>query len=263
MPVGTLKKMLTSLVDGKAQYQLKVGSDLISLNDKLGQNLSLSFQNVIYCANCGNPTKKSYAQGYCYLCSQRLASCDMCILKPETCHYHQGTCRQPEWGLANCFKQHTVYLANSSGAKVGITRHIPQRFIDQGAVSALPMLKVDNRLKSGKLEMQLKQYINDKTNWRKMLIGEAEKLDLVAIRNRLLPKINLVDAITIPTKIINISYPVLEYPQKITSLSFDKTQHIDGMLLGIKGQYLILDTGVLNVRRFSSYLVDVSISEPA
>jgi len=29
-------------------------------------------------------------------------------------------------------------------------------------------------------------------------------------------------------------------------------------LIGIKGQYLILDTGVLNIRKFSSYEVQVS-----
>jgi hypothetical protein len=68
----------------------------------------------------------------------------MCILKPEQCHYEAGTCREPEWGLAQCFKPHYVYLANSSGIKVGITREsqIPIRWIDQGAVQALPIMKV-------------------------------------------------------------------------------------------------------------------------
>ena len=52
---------------------------------------------------------------------------------------------------------------------------------------------------------------------------------------------------------IDIHYPVLEYPTKITSLNFDKTPVITGRLLGIKGQYLILDNGVLNIRKFSGY----------
>jgi len=40
-----------------------------------------------------------------------------------------------------------IYLANSSGIKVGITRQtqIPTRWIDQGAVQALPIFKVQSR----------------------------------------------------------------------------------------------------------------------
>jgi hypothetical protein len=50
---------------------------------------------------------------------------------------------------------------------------------------------------------------------------------------------------------------VLEYPQKIHSLSFDRSPRIEGKLHGIKGQYLLLDSGVLNVRKFRSYIVTV------
>ena len=59
--------------------------------------------------------------------------------------------------------------------------------------------------------------------------------------------------------VVDISYPVTEYPHKVTSLNFDKTPVIEGTLLGIKGQYLILDTGVLNVRKFSGYHVDIEL----
>ena len=40
---------------------------------------------------------------------------------------------------------------------------------------------------------------------------------------------------------IDITYPVLEYPVKITSLNFDKQPIITGKLMGVKGQYFILD----------------------
>jgi hypothetical protein len=180
-------------------------------------------------------------------------------MKPETCHHHLGTCREPEWGLANCFSPHIVYLANSSGIKVGITRktNTPGRWIDQGAVCALPILEVKTRLDSGKIEMALKSYVADKTNWRTMLKNEVKDIDLVAAKNSLLAKIpslvNELQARDLKGETINIRYPVLKYPTKIVSLNFDKTPLISGVLQGIKGQYLLLDGGVLNLRKFSSY----------
>ncbi len=260
MPInltGVLSKMDVSLKDGIARYYLPIGKEKIYLNDVIGSNISFNYQNAIYCANCNAVTKKSYSQGHCYLCSQRLASCDLCIMKPETCHYHLGTCREPEWGKKHCFSKHIVYLANSSGVKVGITRfsNTPSRWIDQGAISALPILEVENRLDSGMLEMQFKEFITDKTNWRKMLKNEVENINLSSVRDELLPKININNAKVLTEKQIDISYSVLEYPNKVTSLSFDKTPQIKGKLLGIKGQYLILDIGVLNIRKFSSYLI--------
>ena len=59
--------------------------------------------------------------------------------------------------------------------------------------------------------------------------------------------------------ITSINYPVLEYPKKVASLSFDKTSEIGGELLGIKGQYLFFPQGVLNIRKFTSYVVEVDI----
>ncbi len=188
----------------------------------------------------------------------------MCIVRPETCHYHLGTCREPEWGLTNCFSSHVVYIANSSGIKVGITRktNIPGRWIDQGAISALPILEVDTRLDSGKIEMALKPFVADKTNWRKMLKNEVEPANLVSKKRALLAEIpDLVKALEakqLNDEAINIHYPVLKYPVKIVSLSFDKTPFVSGVLEGIKGQYLLLDSGVLNLRKFSSYHLEIT-----
>jgi hypothetical protein len=186
-------------------------------------------------------------------------------MKPETCHYHLGTCREPDWGLSNCFSPHIVYLANSSGPKVGITRasNIPGRWIDQGAISALPILRVNSRIDSGKIESALKPFIADKTNWRKMLKNEVESVDLLAIRNDLLIKIpeliEQLEAQKLDDQVLNIDYPVLKYPTRIVSLNFDKLPVISGVLDGIKGQYLLLDSGVLNLRKFSSYHVELSV----
>jgi len=256
---GLIGKMHTHLSMGLAQYQLPIGTKLLMMNDLIGQTIRLDFNGQIKCASCGTLTKKSYSQGYCYPCSQRLARCDLCIMRPETCHHHLGTCREPQWGTDNCFTQHVIYLANTSGSKVGITRKIntPSRWIDQGAVSTLPILEVDSRLKSGQAEVALKNFINDKTNWRKMLKNEVSPVDLVETRNNLLPKIQTlisqIGATTLQNEVLEIKYPVVEYPSKISSLSFEKTPSITGVLQGIKAQYLILDCGVLNIRKFSAY----------
>jgi hypothetical protein len=185
-------------------------------------------------------------------------------MRPETCHYHLGTCREPGWGLSNCFAPHIVYLANSSGIKVGITRktNTPSRWIDQGAISALPILEVKTRLESGLIEKALKSFITDKTNWRVMLKNETGPADLVTNKASLLGKVSSLvddlDAKTLPDDVVNIDYPVLKYPTKVVSLSFDKTPVISGVLNGIKGQYLLLETGVLNIRKFSSYNLTIS-----
>lgn len=261
---GLISKMHTSLNMGTAQYQLPIGDKLLNMNDLIGETIQLEFNGQISCANCGKATNKSYSQGYCYPCCQKLASCDLCIMKPETCHHHLGTCREPAWGLNNCFTPHVIYLANSSGVKVGITRksNIPGRWIDQGAISALPILEVDTRLKSGQIEVALKDFVNDKTNWRKMLKNEVEEIDLLQVREELLPKVQLLadelGAKTLNNETLEINYPVVEYPSKISSLNFDKTPIISGLLKGIKGQYLILDVGVLNIRKFGSYNITLT-----
>src|SRR5690606_38712899 len=99
-----------------------------------------------------------------------------------------GTCREPLWAELNCHQPHVVYLANSSGLKVGITRgtQVPTRWVDQGAVQALPIIGVQTRLQSGLVETLLKQHVADRTNWRAMLKGGIAEIDLPAERDRLL-----------------------------------------------------------------------------
>ena len=261
---GHIDKMQASLSGGLAQYHLLFDDKQVDMNSLVGSPIELSFNKIIQCANCRRIIPKSYSQGYCFPCARSLARCDLCIMRPETCHYHLGTCREPDWGLSNCFAPHIVYLANSSGIKVGITRktNTPSRWIDQGAISALPILEVKTRLESGLIEKALKSFITDKTNWRVMLKNETEPADLVTTKASLLGKVSSLvddlDAKTLPDDVVNIDYPVLKYPTKVVSLSFDKTPVISGVLNGIKGQYLLLETGVLNIRKFSSYNLTIS-----
>lgn len=263
-------RKMTSQLGETVQYNLPVGEDSVPMNPLIGKEVTLTYSGKISCCHCGKITKKSYSQGFCYPCMLKLAQCDMCIMKPETCHFEQGTCREPEWGQTHCMIPHFVYLANTSGIKVGITRHsqVPTRWIDQGATQALPIFKVATRLQSGLVEIALAEFIADKTNWRNMLKGLNDSVDLKSKAAELIPHIGEklgqlqltygADAIEqLDESVIDINYPVLSYPTKVSSFNFDKTPQVSGTLMGIKGQYLIFDTGVINMRKFGSYHVGI------
>ncbi|BAN47776.1 DUF2797 domain-containing protein [Metapseudomonas resinovorans] len=268
---GALNKMSVRL-EAPVQYGFRLGELDIAANPLIGKQLRLEFLGAINCTHCGRKTKKSFSQGYCYPCFTKLAQCDSCIISPEKCHYHEGTCREPEWGERFCMTDHVVYLANSSGIKVGITRasQVPTRWIDQGASQALPIVRVATRQQSGFVEDLLRSRVADRTNWRAMLKGEAPALDLAAVRDELFE--HCADGIralqdrfglqaiqpVVDIQPIEISYPVDAYPTKVVSFDLDKTPVVEGTLRGIKGQYLILDTGVINLRKYTAYQLAIS-----
>ena len=267
---GIARKMTTRL-SAPVSYSLPLGDTQVPINPLLGTQVHLRFSGQINCVHCGRNTAKSFNQGYCYPCFMKLAQCDSCIIHPEKCHFDQGTCREPEWGEQFCMQDHIVYLANSSGVKVGITRatQVPTRWIDQGAVQALAIMRVRTRLQSGTLEMLFKQHVDDKTNWRDMLKGGDHLTDLHAESARLREACRTdIDelkqrfgfhAISELTGIdpVLIEYPVLAYPEKISSFNFDSDPLVEGTLQGIKGQYLIFDTGVINMRRYAGYNLEL------
>ena len=62
---------------------------------------------------------------------------------------------------------------------------------------------------------------------------------------------------------MDITYPVLAYPPKVTSVYLEKTPEVSGRLLGIKGQYLIWEDGrVLNIRNHSGVHVECGAWSP-
>lgn len=268
---GHLAKMLTEHTS-PVSYYLKDGDDeRVQLNSLIGQRIKLVSHGVIKCCHCQRPTKKSFNQGYCYPCFQRLAQCDRCIMSPELCHYSAGTCREPEWGETHCMQPHIVYLANSSGLKVGITRQnqIPTRWIDQGAIQALPIVSVSSRYLSGLVEVMMKEWVADKTNWRKMLKHDVEALDLIAERDRLLDladeQLQALQKEYPDEEIIclrdehveTFDYPSNQWPEKAKTYNLDKTPEIEDTLMAIKGQYLIFESACLNIRKFTSYEVSI------
>lgn len=277
---GHLRKMQVTLPDRlpdtvatPVEYQLPLDDQRLPLNAHLGKVIRLQHKGAIHCVHCGRRSNKSFSQGYCYPCFTKLAQCDICMVSPEKCHYDQGTCREPEWGEQHCMADHIVYLANSSGIKVGITREsqLPTRWIDQGAVQALPIFRVKTRQQSGLVEDILRQHVADKTNWRTMLKGAIVPADLPAMRDTLYDRcdkglIELEERFGLQAfqrienvEPVDIEYPVLEYPTKVVSHNMDKNPLVEGTLMGIKGQYLILDNGVINIRKYTAYHVEVML----
>ena len=249
-------------------YSLELGGQQVNLNQCLGRKISIEYLQQIECIHCGRATRKSFSQGYCYPCFSSLAQCDLCIMSPEKCHYHLGTCRQPDWGLSHCMRPHIIYLANTSTVKIGITREtqLPTRWIDQGAIQAIPILRVTKRYHAGLIEHAFKQFVSDRTNWRNMLKNEVEVIDLYQVYESFWPKVKaqleaeLIDdaeEIASAEAILNLDYPALKYPARVNSFNLDKQPLVEGKLDAIKGQYLILDNGVINIRKYGGYLVSL------
>lgn len=264
---GNLQKMLSE-ASRPVTYRLELGGRTVTLNDFIGQSIRLEYLQQIECIHCGRSTNKSFNQGYCYPCFRDLAQCDRCIMSPEQCHFHLGTCREPEWALQHCMRPHVVYLANTSSVKVGITREtqIPTRWIDQGASQALPILRVAQRYHAGLIEHGFKRHVSDRTNWRSMLKHEVEEIDLYAIFESCWPEVEAdlddevrdgMQVIASADAVIDLDYPALRFPQKVVSFNLDKQPVVEGNLDAIKGQYLILDNGVINLRKYGGYLVSL------
>jgi len=259
---GSLVKMSAEL-SSPINYTLVLGTEKILMNSLLGKHIKISYLNEINCIRCGRKTSKSFHQGYCYPCFMTAPETDDCILNPELCRAHEGISRDMEWSKNNCLQDHYVYLAISSGLKVGVTRksQIPTRWIDQGASQAIKIAQTPNRFLAGIIEVDLKKYFADKTNWRNMLVNKIDtETQLIEQKSkaRELIKKDLLKYFIDDDKITELNYPVIEYPQKVNSVSFDNNTVIEAILIGIKGQYLIFnDETVFNVRKHNGYKVEL------
>ena len=124
---------------------------------------------------------------------------------------------------------------------------------------------------AGLIEVSIANHVSDKTSWQQMLKSQVESVELIAKRDELVSKCKTElteitqrfgqEAIEFlpeaPTE--DIHFPVDTYPVKIRSFNFDKNPDVSGVLHGVKGQYLLLDTGVINIRKFSGYEVEFSM----
>lgn len=262
---GTILKLESSIEKGgKVQYQLPLGKERVDLNSLIGKEVTFTFTGDIYCIDSGKKIKKSYNSGYSYESFTKLAACDVCIVQPEKCHYHKGTCREPKWGEKQCMQPHYIYLSVTSGLKVGITRgpQLHTRWVDQGACFAKAIYKVKNRYAAGMVETIIKDSFADKTQWRKMLSQVPDEVDfdkeIEKIKKKYGKEIAVYEPEEVEEKSLSLQYPIEQYPEKVKSVSFDKQEEITGVLKGIKGQYLIFEDFVLNMRKHQGYEIELS-----
>lgn len=254
-----LHKMITRH-ESPVKYVLQQNASELCLNDYIGKQISFRFLNEIICTACGRKTSKSFFQGFCYPCFKNAPEAAECIVNPELCRAHLGEGRDVEWEERNHNQGHAVYLSNTTGIKVGVTRdtQIPSRWIDQGATEALVLAKTPNRYLAGCIEVALKPHIADKTAWQRMLKFEHIPYDLAVRKEELIKHLpeELKAYIVDDNTVTHIRFPVTQYPEKVKSISLDKEPYFCNTLVGIKGQYLLFDTGqVFNVRKHSGYSV--------
>jgi hypothetical protein len=264
---GVLNKMQTQF-ETPIQYFLIFQDSFLNVNQLLNKNIQINFVGY-QCLNCGKK-KKIFRQGFCYDCFMSSASAGDWIMKPELSTAHLDIeDRDLEYEKRVQLQPHIVYLALSSEVKVGVTRQtqVPTRWIDQGAVQAIPIVEVPNRYLAGITEVALKNHYADKTNWQKMLKMNPEtsgpEVDLLkekASLKYLIPKEVQEFYYSEKKNLYELHYPVLQYPNKVNSLNLDKSPNFSGKLTGIKGQYLMFEDGtVFNVRTFEGYVVKISI----
>lgn len=259
---GVLTKMQTEFLD-PVQYYLIFENDFINCNQLLEKKIKLKFTGY-QCLSCGL-NLQIFRQGFCKDCFYKIPQAGDWVMRPElsTAHLDKED-RDLAFEKKMQLQPHVVYLANSSNVKVGVTRksQIPTRWIDQGAHEAIEIVEVPNRYLAGITEVALKGHVSDKTNWRKMLTNDVLDLNLVEIRDSLrqyIPEEAREYYIASNTE-TNIHYPVQQYPQKLATLNLDKTPEYEGILKGVKGQYLLFeDHTVFNVRSHEGYMVEVTV----
>ena len=261
---GTLKKMRVSLGES-VNYILSLNED-IDMNALIGMTLHFEWNGQIICSSCGKNTNKSFGDGFCYPCFTSAPDAAECIIRPELCRAHLGEGRDPEWEEKHHNVPHIVYLAATDAVKVGVTRgtQVPTRWIDQGAAQAIVLAETPNRYEAGMLEVALKDFFTDKTNWQRMLKNESDdSIDLVDEKWRLhdeLPS-DLKTFFSEDDTLVSLNYPVAHYPEKVKSIGFDKAPSYAAVLEGIRGQYLIFEGGtVMNMRKHTGYVIQLTVS---
>jgi len=274
---GNLRKMDTVYTDPvgynlrlpdlekKRDGEADIPEENVAMNELVGNKVTLQYEGRINCVRCGRETKKSFSQGFCFPCFRDAPENSPCIIRPELCEAHLGKGRDPEWEERNHNQPHVVYVAISSGIKIGVTRstQIPYRWIDQGAWKSVVLAETPNRYQAGIIEVELKQFASDKTAWQRMLKNElADEVMILEAKTKLQEQMdnrfNVFDSSD--DQVYEFNYPVIEYPEKVKSHNLDKVPTLEGKLMGIKGQYLIFEGGiVINIRKYGGYYVSLKV----
>lgn len=260
---GVLTKM-ESEFSNPIQYYLIFDTDFLNMNQLIDKIITIKFIKY-QCLNC-RMDKPLYRQGFCKSCFFSIPQTADWVMRPELSKAHLDIEeRDITFEKKVQLQPHVVYLANSSNVKVGVTRknQVPTRWIDQGAHEAIEIVEVPNRYLAGITEMALKHHISDKTNWRSMLKNDIKDENLMEWKERLLQFIpeEAKDYFINNNQETHLEFPVYKYPTNPKSLNLEKEQAYTGKLMGIKGQYLIFEDGIVfNIRGNEGLVVCISIN---
>ncbi len=244
-------------------YFLPIENDLLQVNQLIGKSIQVKHTGF-QCLNCGDD-HGIFRQGFCKKCFFESPMAGSWIMKPEESKAHLGVeDRDLEFEKQIQLQPHVVYLSNTGAIKVGITRkkQLPTRWIDQGAHQALTILEVPNRYLAGVAEVALKKHISDKTNFRVMLSKKEVCLDLKQHWNSLkayLPE--QIKSFIVENEVVEINFPFEPKGKDIQSTNLSKEPELNGALVGIKGQYLLFEDGIVfNVRSHEGHRVEIRLN---
>lgn len=239
----------------------------ICMNDLIGKEINMQFTGDIRCLATGKKIKKTFGEGLSYEAWLSSPLATPSIIRPELSRIHEGIAlRDFEWENEHHNVPHYVYLSRTSSIKVGVTRqsNIPSRWIDQGAIEAIVFAETPYRQLAGLIEIELKQWITDKTSWQAMILSKISDQTPLALKKEVLSKMmdeSYGEFISDNDELTSIAYPIIFQPLKIKNFKFDVPTEFNGLLTGIKGQYLIFNDGtVINIRAHSG--LEISFSVP-
>jgi hypothetical protein len=245
------------------RYYLDTNDDFLIVNELIGKQIKITHTGY-QCKVCGSD-EPIFRMGMCKKCFFESPYGGDWIVHPELSKAHEGIeDRDLEFEKRMQLQPHYVYLAKTSGIKVGVTRksQTPNRWIDQGADEALVIMETPNRYSAGVAEVALKEHVSDKTGWRQMLtetVSEGDLFETYEKLKRFIPG-ELQDYLLTKPLFFRFVYPVEYYPPKISSVKLDNNKNFTGKLSGIKGQYLLFENGkVLNVRNHEGYMVELEV----
>jgi hypothetical protein len=256
---------MTTIVHEPVGYLILADNDFVKVNPFIGKEIGLTFLHEKYCASCGNQFKDLYRMGFCRNCFFTKPEAGESIIRPELSRAHEDIeDRDLAFEKGYQLQPHVVYLANSGGLKVGVTRakQKAHRWMDQGASGAIVLAETTNRFEAGQIEVALKAHLSDKTVWQRMLKNEEEALDMVAEKQKAIELLQgeLKKFTSKDDTVYQFEYPVTNYPTKVKSINLDKQEKLSAVLQGIRGQYLIFEGGaVINLRAHTGYRISLSL----
>jgi hypothetical protein len=271
---GNLRKLLIEPgnMDSTLQYTL-AGADVLNplpafrLSECIGHHVQLTFSGQIHCAATGKSIRKTYGDGLSYDAWMKAPEAVASVIHPELSRIHEGVAlRDREWEEAHHNVPHWVYLATTSTIKVGVTgAHTgAKRWFDQGAIAGTVLCIAPYRRLAGEMEVLLKEIFPDKSAYRAMILATDPDLDaLQEAREEAFEHLGdaFASYMQFDAGMETFHYPQLTLPKAVRSVRLDKQPRVEGVLVALKGQYAVFDTGeVVNIRSHIGYRVELRIN---